>query len=758
MRLLLAAILCVPLFWPPPVGTAPSTPDLTVGTYHEAIRTLQSQRILPVREGAVAVSIPYTRLDVLVENGVAFQRIVQTYHNHGTENQGFAFQVNLPEDGLVTAFTIWDRGRPYEGVIEDRQKAEAVYKKVTGDEAPTMNKDPGLVRTAAGRFEVRVFPIFPGETKQIELLFMHRLRMVDGRLTVPLALDALTLPADTRHGKVQSRSTDVSVLWKDEVNLTACEAGRLTSVHEVPKQKLFRLRAGGGMAALQVSCTLEAGDRPHVSHFTYNQGGRSYYLLRILGHRTTLAQPAADPQEFYMGVWRSTGEMVSEKAHGNELRHFTREVQAFRTLGFLNKKDTFIGGWQPVHTKAKGGPGFLHTSRAFSVQDAGPALQDALNRGRTAKKDEKDQPQNTVMLADHLAETLRAGRIRFVILFLGSLDEREWQRLLSLARAHPDRRFFLYSDPPPEGVKATALPNVSCYFPESGWQGSPAVSANPRGRLLEPNDGMIDFFRMLTGGRASDLVSFWSGLPNPDPGFPQLLATSKRMELLTVQRGLGGNLMMQRFGGASAKEPKPESLAMEWLSGELRGSGQVKLRLTARAGAETSAFLRKPGQALGPVQVLEAEASLGTGSAGARFAGAFAVQPRIAELELARAMAAQELQRLDRAKREHDRQAELASRIRALRDEQVDLSRRLHFITSETAFIALPEDMRKQYGIGADRYSPAGGSSPFQANGQAGGVPEPEEWLLLGVALAVLAGLGLAFAYRRLRVLYQTAS
>ena len=41
---------------------------------------------------------------------------------------------------------------------------------------------------------MRVFPIFPGEDKQIELVWQRRLPMRNGRYRLPLPLAALTRP------------------------------------------------------------------------------------------------------------------------------------------------------------------------------------------------------------------------------------------------------------------------------------------------------------------------------------------------------------------------------------------------------------------------------------------------------------------------------------------------------------------------------------------------------------------------------------
>jgi hypothetical protein len=87
------------------------------------------------------------------------------------------------------------------------------------------------------------------------------------------------------------------------------------------------------------------------------------------------------------------------------------------------------------------------------------------------------------------------------------------------------------------------------------------------------------------------------------------------------------------------------------------------------------------------------------------------------------------------------------TRLTQLRREVVRLSRTFGFISSETAFIALPPDLQRKYGITPQETSAQQSYTPCPV----GIVPEPAAWQLAVIGFAVLASI----AWSRRRRLWQ---
>jgi hypothetical protein len=71
-----------------------------------------------------------------------------------------------------------------------------------------------------------------------------------------------------------------------------------------------------------------------------------------------------------------------------------------------------------------------------------------------------------------------------------------------------------------------------------------------------------------------------------------------------------------------------------------------------------------------------------------------------------------------------------------LRKQIVELSRNFSFICPETAFIALPPELQRKYGITPQEYE-AQQMYNFESM-SSGGTPEPSEWALILLSVGLL--------------------
>lgn len=790
-----------------PAPVLQPAPDFRSGTYFERIREVQDRRIAPVRQGKANISIPYTRIDVAVENGIAFYRLLQVYHNHGSTNQGFAFRLNIPPEMAIREFAIWDRGKRYAGVIEDRRKAEAVYKKVTGDEAPRMNKDPGLVRRTAGTFEMRVFPIFPGENKQIELRMTERVSPGVGSFLLAPAIKELINPNDARHGSLMSHRTDVSVYVRDELPVQLIRAGTgLRLKHQSPNVLLLGGRFADAVPPLEVEYRLKMEQPAHALTQTYRGPKTNSFSMRILfrvppavtsspdsqtdppsgstaagkptvpkaSGKTNKSVPGmtpADTEHIYVGVWRHPQAKVTTEAL---LVGIARELRGYRTLFYLDRKQYFMGAWRPPQFGEEVRKDLLVPSRLYPIAEAGRALNEVmteLKRTDAGQKNDgstKGEPINEAKAGqptfrsplEHLSHVLGSGKVRGVLLFIETLPPTEVAQLRRIIADHPQQPFILYLDGADDSAVFGNAANLSMYSDGKSWQrigtGLETTTVLP---LTGEGDRMQNLFNTLSGTNGLELRRFWSRLPFRDPGFPALeIKPGGAVKLQDASRlSSQGNRGWFRMKG-SAGNP-PADLAVEWIAGTFTGSGSLNFSLNTRFPAKSRSRVRLPfeGQNNGPVVRAQARADFGTSSVGAEFAGMFNARIEAEALDFRRSYLDALILQLRERKVQHDRQAELETERDQLRARLVTLATRHQFITSETAFIALPERMRIKYKIGAQNYHAGGTSqSPFNAGpgmSKGGGVPEPAEWL----ALLLIGCLGAAIivVYRRRRFVAQ---
>lgn len=699
----------------------------SAGTFAEEILTVQAARGKTVTPAAGVISIPYTRADVLVDNGVAKQRYLQVLHNHSATNQGFAFTLPLAPDTTITHFNLWDQGQRYVGAIEERVRAEDVYKEVTGDEAPELRRDPGLVRQTGNVYEMRVFPIQPGEDKQVELFSHRRLGMEAGQFVLNLPLAQMTQPRDPRHGVVISAVTEVSVLLRDELPITAVQVdgGEFQEERLDDHQRLLRLRRDTQVPAdLKIRYTVAVPTGGAITPWTVNVDNEQYFLLRVLQPAQPVAATNEPGRRFYMAVWKPIRPEAAASINNDELaamRDMALEMTAFLTLRVLNPNDTFQGAYRSSPTGI--GREMLPsaaTTNFYRVADFEKAFGEAFGLAkRAANKSAAPTPD----VVKHLTDALDDRDCRFIYLFLGGLTDPETRTLAQLVEQHRDRDFILVTEAAHLPAALQDQTNVSHFSLHNGWTAIRHKLAKARTVLPEAEAGFDDLFTGM-GTPLNSLTKFWEKLPNLGRQLSSL-QTKGAVQLRDVQIFQGG---LSAFFARPGQTASPGKLGVVWLSGRYDGTGDVEFDLELPDRMD----LFGRGNQHPQTSRLTGRATLQTRDGGERWVGALHVR-QVAEM-LGAEMRLLRVQPRGRRQMVNTDPAAREARLAELRREVVRLSRTFGFISSETAFIALPPELLRKYGLTPQEMT---AQQSYNAN-PARIVPEPAVWQLAVIGLLLL--------------------
>jgi subtilisin-like proprotein convertase family protein/Mg-chelatase subunit ChlD len=120
-------------------------------------------------------------VDIKVSEGVATYTVRRTFMNMGTRSDQAIVEIDLPFGAAATGLRIKARDRWYDGELMEREKAAALYEKMTGVGrfAP---KDPALLSWAwADKLHLQVFPVFAGQVSSVEYTLTVPTRYANGR-------------------------------------------------------------------------------------------------------------------------------------------------------------------------------------------------------------------------------------------------------------------------------------------------------------------------------------------------------------------------------------------------------------------------------------------------------------------------------------------------------------------------------------------------------------------------------------------------
>lgn len=143
--------------------------------------------------------------DVVIEGPLSFTQLELTFHNPEARPREGRFSLRLPGQAAVSRFAMRGPDGWQEAEVVERRQAQLIY-----EDYLHRRVDPALMENSAGNeFSARVFPIAPGEYKQLIVSFSSEL---DGREAYVLPLRGLPRIADlTARVRVLSPGKPVKV-------------------------------------------------------------------------------------------------------------------------------------------------------------------------------------------------------------------------------------------------------------------------------------------------------------------------------------------------------------------------------------------------------------------------------------------------------------------------------------------------------------------------------------------------------------------
>lgn len=707
--------------------------------YFEKIKNVINTRELHQKKDPF--HIPLTRLDIVIDNGIVFYRLIQTYKNNSNENTGYSFRLATPIDTYITGYTIWDKGKRYPGTIVDRNKAESTYKKITGDETPTLNTDPGLLRKTDRFFAMRIFPIMPKETKQIEILWQNKVNINNGKVTLNFPINSLVRSSDVRHANIISQKTMISLIVKDQLEVNNFIGPVHKNFLKLQNEKKIKdgfyrfsvIKKTKVPNNLTISYNLKLTTMSDNKIWHYKTKRHNYFLVRNITSKTKMIIPRNDKYNFLMSVWHGEKKKVESSLIVPKV--FLLEMVAWATLHSLNRKNSFFGIWKPQGSflfKEKINQAlYFSTEKLFSTKDAQKALMVALKYTMPPKlKDKKKFKQ--VPIEKKINQTIKKFKLKKAILFLNQFSKKQWQSLKKIIRKNRRTKFYLISENKYLPYALSRYGNVYHFSLTHGWQKKPKIKNSYVLFSKDPLHNVPSFEKSL-----ANLLKYI-------PGINQNIANIKANKRIdTIDFKIGDDTPSQTIA--------KQNIYSNWFciktqSSKLNLSVSIPIvtrrvkSITNLLNIDTLGHLAKDQSKVHNKIWLDAnrikEKSFFVTSI-CEAPKANRISSRLRFLKNYKTGVLNYLTGKNKRNSFHIKSKEEAkSRIinfnAMIKEDQrklIKLSRAFQFISNETAFIALPEHLRKKYNLlpATSSYSRKYNLKQFGTSG----VPEPHEWLLI---------------------------
>ncbi len=132
----------------------------------------------------VWLTIKYHHVDVTIQDQVAVTHVDQVFVNESRWQIEGTYVFPLPNDAVISDFSMWVDGKELAGELLDRDQARRIYEDIV-----RRHRDPALLEYVdRGAFRVSIFPIPPGTERRVELEYSQVLPVDAGlvRYTYPL--------------------------------------------------------------------------------------------------------------------------------------------------------------------------------------------------------------------------------------------------------------------------------------------------------------------------------------------------------------------------------------------------------------------------------------------------------------------------------------------------------------------------------------------------------------------------------------------
>ena len=347
--------------------------------------------IIPMEQ----LSIKYHHVTVKIDNQVAVTHVDQVFYNPNDWQIEGTYIFPIPQDAVVSNFTLWIDGTPVKGQVLDAKQARQRYEEIINS-----LRDPALLEYAGrGAMQARIFPIPPKGERRIELEYTQVLTADNGlvRYVYPLStekfsatpLENVTIKVDIQSSNepiraVYSPSHNIAVNKIDEHHVAAdYEANNVT-----PNSDFSLFYSIGKSQAFHLLTYRDPNDMSDPDGF---------FLL--------LLAPQPDVTAMYTSkniilVLDHSGSMEGEKFQQAQtaakfiLNHLNPEDR-FNIVNFSSSVETYASSLRPAG-EAKAAVDWISAQNAEGSTDINRALLEA------AAMSDAESPTYVIFLTDGL--------------------------------------------------------------------------------------------------------------------------------------------------------------------------------------------------------------------------------------------------------------------------------------------------------------------------------------------------------------------
>lgn len=348
-------------------------------------RCAETRRPCTIQGGVARV-----RSDVRVElaSGVLRYEVSETFVNNGGALGEADYIFPLPRNAAFRDLRLMINGELVSGETMAADRARAIYEEIVRSQ-----RDPALVEWFDhGLLRARIFPIAPGERKQVVVRFDVVAERQGDALRIDYFRGTEPRPQQGRPMPVRGNGDDGSFSSQRTVSTfrlrypAGAALGRAYSpthsLHETREGSWRTFESSGGGAAITVLVPRTSGSRPAVTLLTHATGRDDRYVMLSLSPGDSRAAAASRDIAFVLDV---SGSMSGEKMRqavraGEALLRTLRPTDHFRIIPFSTDVESFRRASIPA-TPANVAEGvrYLRGLRAEGSTNIQAALEEALD-------------------------------------------------------------------------------------------------------------------------------------------------------------------------------------------------------------------------------------------------------------------------------------------------------------------------------------------------------------------------------------------
>ena len=336
------------------------------------------------------------RSDVRVElaSGVLRYEVSETFVNNGGALGEADYIFPLPRNAAFRDLRLMINGELVSGETMAADRARAIYEEIVRNQ-----RDPALVEWFDhGLLRARIFPIAPGERKQVVVRFdvvaerqgdalrIDYFRGTEPRPQNPGAMP-MPMPMPVRRNIPASEATSrvAASTFRLRYAATAALGRAYSPTHSLRESRDGSWRvfeSSGGGSAITVLVPRASGDKPSVSLITHAAGADDRYVMISLSPGESRAAPASRDVAFVLDV---SGSMKGEKMRqavraGEALLRTLRPTDFFRILPFSTEAERFRNASVPAtSSNVAAAVEYLRQLRAEGSTNIEAALDEALD-------------------------------------------------------------------------------------------------------------------------------------------------------------------------------------------------------------------------------------------------------------------------------------------------------------------------------------------------------------------------------------------